>query len=50
MPKSRRNEPRHLPHVARRVAALRAMDLGTLAAATTANARRLFGLATVGRG
>jgi TatD DNase family protein len=44
MPKSRRNEPRYLPHVARVVAALRDTDVDALAAATTANARRFFGL------
>ena len=44
-PVTRRNEPAYLPHVARSVAALRGERFGDLAAATTRNARRLFGLA-----
>ncbi len=44
-PASRRNEPALLLHVAGAVAALRGESLGELAAATTRNARRLFGLA-----
>ncbi len=44
MPRSRRNEPAYLVHVARAVAALRGERLEDLAAATTANARRLFAL------
>jgi TatD DNase family protein len=43
-PQSRRNEPRHLPHVLERIAALRAEPVETVARATTANAERLFGL------
>jgi TatD DNase family protein len=43
-PKSRRNEPKYLPHIATRVAALTGIALDTLADATTANAERLFGL------
>ena len=45
-PASRRNEPAYLPHIASAVAALRGASLESLAAATTGNARRLFGLAT----
>lgn len=44
-PKSRRNEPRYLPHIAQTVAQCRGISLQELMAATTANARRLFGLA-----
>jgi TatD DNase family protein len=44
-PKSRRNEPAFLPHIARTVGVLRGESLETVAAATTANARRFFGLA-----
>jgi TatD DNase family protein len=43
-PKSRRNEPAFLPHIARAVAALRNESPDALAAATTRNAVRLFGL------
>lgn len=43
-PKSRRNEPAFLPHIARTVAMLRAEPPETLAAATTRNAIRFFGL------
>lgn len=43
-PKSRRNEPRHLPHIAQVVAECRGMDVKELVAATTDNARRLFRL------
>lgn len=42
-PQSRRNEPMHLPHILSVLAPLRAEDLDELAAATTDNARRLFG-------
>jgi TatD DNase family protein len=42
-PKSRRNEPAFLPHVLKTLAAIRGDDLAALAAATTANAKRLFG-------
>jgi TatD DNase family protein len=48
-PKSRRNEPCHLPHIARTVAQLRGEDLGEVAASTTRNAIRLFGQ-TLGEG
>jgi TatD DNase family protein len=44
-PKSRRNEPAFLPHIARAVGVLRGESLETVAASTTANARRFFGLA-----
>jgi TatD DNase family protein len=43
-PKSRRNEPMYLPHVAAAVAAARGESLEQCAACTSANARRLFGL------
>jgi TatD DNase family protein len=44
-PKSRRNEPMYLPHVAAAIAAARGEALATLARATTANAHRFFALA-----
>ena len=40
-----RNEPAYLPEVLEVIARLRGMTPDALAAATTANARRLFGLA-----
>jgi TatD DNase family protein len=43
-PKSRRNEPCYLPHIAATVASLRAEALETVGAATTRNAVALFGL------
>jgi TatD DNase family protein len=43
-PKSRRNEPSYLPHIAATVAALRGETLETLGAATTRNAIALFDL------
>ena len=43
-PKSRRNEPCHLPHIASTVASCLAMPVDELAAITTANAKALFGL------
>jgi TatD DNase family protein len=43
-PKSRRNEPCYLPHIARAVAAARGEPLDTVAASSTQNAVRLFGL------
>ncbi len=43
-PKSRRNEPAYLPHVARNVAHLRGETLETVARSTTLNAVRFFGL------
>ena len=43
-PASRRNEPAFLPHIARTVAGLRGEALETLAAASTGNAVRFFGL------
>ena len=42
-PKSHRNEPMHLPAVLSRLAQCRGESVEELAAATTANARRLFG-------
>ncbi|HOU15961.1 MAG TPA: TatD family hydrolase [Anaerolineae bacterium] len=42
--RGRRNEPAYLPYVARRIAALRDIPVETIAAATTANAQRLFRL------
>jgi TatD DNase family protein len=43
-PKSRRNEPSHLPHIARAVAQLRGETLEEVAASTTRNAIRFFAL------
>ena len=43
-PKSRRNEPAYLPHIARTVAEIRGESPDTLAAMTTLNAVRFFGL------
>jgi TatD DNase family protein len=43
-PASRRNEPAYLPHIAAAVASARAETLQALAQASTAGARRLFGL------
>lgn len=43
-PKSRRNEPCYLPHIAASVAHLRGESLESLAASTTRNAGRFFGL------
>jgi TatD DNase family protein len=47
-PRSRRNEPAYLPHVARTVAALRGEPLEQVARATTENAVRFFGLGSTG--
>ncbi|HEX7249447.1 MAG TPA: TatD family hydrolase [Burkholderiales bacterium] len=43
-PKARRNEPAFLPHIARAVAAAAGRTLDEIAADTTRNAERLFGL------
>jgi TatD DNase family protein len=43
-PKARRNEPAFLPHIARAVAAAAGRPLEEIAADTTRNAQRLFGL------
>jgi TatD DNase family protein len=43
-PAGRRNEPAFLPEVARVIAHARSEDVVELAAVTTANARRFFGL------
>jgi TatD DNase family protein len=43
--RGRRNEPAFVPRTIERVAELRGLSVDALAAATTANARRLFGLA-----
>ena len=43
-PKSRRNEPAHLIHVVKTIAALRDQDWTVVAQETTVNARRLFQL------
>ena len=43
-PKSRRNEPAYLPHIAATVARLRGDSVETIGAATTRNAAALFGL------
>jgi TatD DNase family protein len=45
-PKSRRNEPAYLPHIAREVAKIRGESPDALAAMTTLNAVRFFGLGT----
>jgi TatD DNase family protein len=42
-PRSRRNEPRHLPHIVRTIARHRDEPLTEIAAATTANALAFFG-------
>ena len=44
VPKSRRNEPSFLPHIARTVAQLRGESLEAVAGSTTRNAIRFFGL------
>jgi TatD DNase family protein len=49
-PRSRRNEPAFLPHVLERVAALMGLGADVVAAATTANAERLFDLADLRHG
>jgi TatD DNase family protein len=46
--RGRRNEPQFVPHVVARLAAIRAQTPDAVAAATTRNARRLFGLAIDG--
>jgi TatD DNase family protein len=43
-PKSRRNEPSYLPHIARTVAQLRSESFDAVAASTTRNAIQFFGL------
>lgn len=43
-PKSRRNEPLHLPHIAAAVAQCRGEDVETVARTTTENARGFFGI------
>jgi len=43
-PKDRRNEPVHLPHIARRIAHYMDVDFEELAATTTANAQQFFRL------
>jgi TatD DNase family protein len=43
-PKTRRNEPAYLPYVVRAIAAARGESAESIAAVTTANARRLFAL------
>jgi TatD DNase family protein len=43
-PRSRRNEPMHLPHVLRALGRAMQVDAGRLAEATTRNAEALFGL------
>ena len=47
-PKSRRNEPGFLPHIAAAVANLRGESLETVAAVSTRNAVRFFGLKSAG--
>jgi TatD DNase family protein len=46
--RGKRNEPAHVRLVAERIAALRGATMGELAAATTANAERLFGFTIAG--
>ena len=46
-PKSRRNEPMYLPHIAAAVAGCMGIDVAELAAATTQNAQQLFNLKSV---
>ena len=46
-PRTRRNEPMHLPAVAEKIAAARGQSLDHVAAISSANARRLFGLGDV---
>ena len=48
--KSRRNEPRNLPHVAAAIANLRGETLESLAKSTTANAAAFFGLQSAATG
>jgi TatD DNase family protein len=48
VPKSRRNEPGFLPHIAAAVAHLRGESLATVAAISTRNAVRFFGLESPG--
>jgi len=43
-PKDRRNEPRFLPHIAAKVAAIMGLPLDEVAGAATLNSRRLFSL------
>jgi TatD DNase family protein len=49
-PKSRRNEPGYLPHIAAAVAHLRGETLEAVAASTTRNATRFFGLGSLSAG
>jgi len=49
-PRSRRNEPKYLAHIARTVARIRNESLESLAASTTRNAIGFFGLESRGRG
>lgn len=48
VPQSRRNEPKYLPHIARTVAHLRAETFEAVAASTTRNAMRFFGIEATG--
>jgi len=48
-PKSRRNEPAYLPYVARAIAAARGESPETVAALSTAAARKMFGLPSLAR-
>lgn len=43
-PKTRRNEPRFLPHIAKRLATILDVSTADIAAASTANAKKLFAL------
>jgi TatD DNase family protein len=49
MPKGRRNEPRFLAHIAKRIATFMNKSIEDVARATTENAERLFGLQAQGQ-
>ena len=42
-PRTRRNEPKYLPHIVEEIARRRGQSFATIAEATTRNARALFG-------
>ena len=46
-PRTRRNEPRYLPHIVAEIARHRGESVATIAEATTCNASRLFGWPTL---
>jgi TatD DNase family protein len=45
-PRDRRNEPRHLPHIAQRIAELKQVPVADVARSATANTEALFALPT----